>query len=224
MRLRAWAGRDPAPLLIRFCAVAGLLFLLREQVSQVYLVAMAPLVNGLFQLSDLAAEYTRQEHVLELAYPALGLRFTVHDIVYQNLIVALALFAATPGSWRWRLKWMGTAVLVLWVTHVASLYMAGYAIVWDFVESLPAADREALAPQVAAQVSPAQDWLFSRLCGLWHRWGRPTAGLVIWLYAARNYLGFPRGGGVDRGQTPRDRGEGTAMAGGDSGETAARKG
>lgn len=191
MWLRDWARRDPAPMLIRFCGVAALLFLLREQLSALYLLAMAPAVNGLFRVAGLAAAYGREGYILELAYPSLGLTFTVHDIVYQNLIVALALFAATPGSWRWRLKWMAATVAILWVTHVASLYTAGYAIVWDFVESLPAGEREALLPQVISEVSARQDWLYSRLFGLWHTWGRPTAGLLIWLFAARRYLNFP---------------------------------
>ncbi|MFH1567777.1 MAG: hypothetical protein ABIL09_07230 [Gemmatimonadota bacterium] len=191
MRARDWVGRDPAPLLIRFCLAAGVLFLLRDELSQVYLATMVPAVNGWLRATDVAALFQREGHGLRLSYPGLGLQFTVHDIIYQNLMVAAALFAATPGPWRWRLKWLGIAVAALWVTHVASLYLAGHVIVWDFVESLPAGERGALARRVAGQVPGERDWLYSHLFGLWHTWGRPTLGLGIWLFAARQYLRLP---------------------------------
>jgi hypothetical protein len=189
--IRAWAARDPAPLLIRFCVVAGLLFLFREEISRAYLATMVPLVNGLFHLEGVAVAFARQQHILELTYSTLGLKFTVHDIIYQNLMVALALFAATPGAWAWRLKWMGVVVVVMWVTHVISLYLGGYVIIWDFVESLPREDRVGLAQRVSEVLPRERDWLFSRLFGVWHTWGRPTVGLWVWLLAARRYLRLP---------------------------------
>ncbi|MFC1525330.1 hypothetical protein ACFL6X_00790 [Candidatus Latescibacterota bacterium] len=193
--IRGWVARDPAPLLIRFCVVAGILFLFREGISRIYLATMVPLVNGIFQLEGLAVAFAREQHILRLTYATLGLEFTVHDIIYQNLMVALALFAATPGRWGWRLKWMGIAVGVLWVTHVASLYLGGYVIIWDFVESLPLDDRGALAQRVSEVLPRERDWLLSRLFGVWHTWGRPTVGLGVWLIASRRYLGLPREGG-----------------------------
>ena len=42
--------------------------------------------------------YARTGQELVLVYRQLGLRFNVHDIIYQNLIVAIALFAATAAS------------------------------------------------------------------------------------------------------------------------------
>ena len=189
---KSWLLRDPLPLLVRFSVVAGALFVFHDQLSQLYLIGMVPLVNGIFRFEGLAVEFIRQQQVLTLAYADLGLRFTVHDIIYQNLMVAVALFAATPETTiRWKVQWIATVLALLWVTHVASLYLGGYVIVWDYVEGLPPVAREQMARQVLEVFPRDRDWLFSNLFGLWHTWGRPTLALLIWLYAARDYLRLP---------------------------------
>lgn len=192
MRTSKALWRDSLPLLIRFCVVAGALFLFRQEISRVYLATMVPLVNGLFCAEGLAVELVRHKHVLQLAYPSLGLEFTIHDIIYQNLMVGLALVAATPGSGRWRLKWMAIVLAVLWVTHVLSLYLGGYVIIWDYVASLPIEDEARLSRRVLEVVPRDRDWLLSRVFGIWHTWGRPSAAIWIWLFAARGYLRLPR--------------------------------
>ena len=184
--------RDSLPLLVRFCVVAGVLFLFRQEISSAYLTTMVPLVNGLFRVAGLAIELVRQEHILKLAYPSLGLEFTIHDIIYQNLIVGLALVAATPGPGRWRLKWMAIVLAALWVTHVLSLYLGGYVIIWDYVASLPIEDEARLSQRVLEVIPRDRDWLLSRVFGIWHTWGRPSAAIWIWLFAARGYLGLAR--------------------------------
>ena len=191
--------RDSLPLLILFCVVAGGLFLFRQEISRAYLATMVPLVNELFHAGGLAIELVRRAHILKLAYPSLGLEFTIHDIIYQNLIVGLALVAATPGPGRWRLKWMGIVLVALWVTHVLSLYLGGYVIIWDFVASLPIADQTRLSPRVLEVIPRDRDWLLSRVFGIWHTWGRPSAAIWIWLFAARDYLGLAGRGDDDDG-------------------------
>ncbi len=105
MLTKASLLRDPLTLLIRFAVAAGLPFLLREDISRLYLTLMVPLVHGIFRLEGLAGAFVRQRHVLQLVYGDLGFRFTVHDIIYQNLMVGVALFAATPGqSIRWKAR------------------------------------------------------------------------------------------------------------------------
>ena len=191
MKSRASVLQDPFPLLFRFAVVAGVLFLLRAQVFQLYLAVSVPLVNGLFQLDGVAVEFVRNHDSLQLVYKGLGYQFTVNDIIYQNLMVAVALFAATPGSLRWRAKWIAIVLAALWITHMASLYMGGYVIIWDYVESLPQDQKGQIAQQILQVFPRDRDWLFSHLFGIWHTWGRPTMGLVIWLFAAREYLGLP---------------------------------
>lgn len=195
MRTKSSLLRDPLPLLIRFAVAAGLLFLLREDISRLYLAVMVPIVNGIFRLEGLAVEFIRQRHVLQLVYADLGFRFTVHDIIYQNLMVGVALFAATPGqSIRWKARWIGVVLGLLALTHVASLYLGGHVIVWDYVAALPDGERAQVARQVLEVFPRDRDWLYSNLFGLWHTWGRPTLALVVWLYAARDYLFLPEDG------------------------------
>ena len=134
--------RDPLPLLIRFSLAAGLLFLFREEISPSYLALMVSVVNGIFRLEGLAVEFIRQRDVLQLVYGDLGFRFTVHDIIYQNLTVGVALFVATPGqSMRWKAKWIAIVIGLLSLTHLATLYLGGYVIVWDYVAALPDGER-----------------------------------------------------------------------------------
>jgi len=141
--------RDPLPLLIRFSLAAGLLFLFREEISHSYLALMVPVVNGIFRLEGLAVEFIRQRDVLQLVYGDLGFRFTVHDIIYQNLTVGVALFVATPGqSMRWKAKWIAIVIGLLSLTHLATLYLGGYVIVWDYVAALPDGERAQVARQV----------------------------------------------------------------------------
>ena len=191
MPARDWISRDPLPLLIKFSVVAGALFLFRTDLSRVYLATMVPLVNGLFRWDGVAVEFVRQQHVLQLVYRDLGLQFTVHDIIYQNVMVAVALFAATPGTLRWKARWIALVLAALWVTHVASLYLGGYVIIWDYIEGLPGGQASSMAARVTEVFPRDRDWLFSRLFGIWHTWGRPTLAILIWLFAARDYLRLP---------------------------------
>ncbi|MDA0336714.1 MAG: hypothetical protein O2782_16240 [bacterium] len=175
--------RAPLVFLLRFAAVAGVLYLFRADVSAFYLSLVTAPANWLLG-GDGGVAYTRQGHELSLVYRQLGLRFTVHDIIYQNLLVALALFAATQAHWMWKLQWGGVAILTLWASHVVSLFLGGHVIVWDFLWSLPTDVRADLLPRVAERFPMERDWLFSRLFGLWHTWGRQSLALAVWALAA----------------------------------------
>ncbi len=175
--------RAPLLFLLRFAAVAGVLYLFRADVSGIYLSLVTAPANWLLG-GDGGVAYTRQGHELSLVYRQLGLRFAVHDIIYQNLLVALALFGATQAHWTWKLKWGGVAVFTLWASHVVSLFLGGHVIVWDFLWSLPADVRADLLPRVTEHFPMERDWLFSRLFGLWHTWGRQSLALAVWALAA----------------------------------------
>ena len=182
---------DPLGFLVGFALVAGGLFLLRDVIAQFYVATMLPLVNALFRWEGMGVAYVQNRHLLQLAYTGLGMQFKIHDIIYQNLTVAVALFAATPGySLRWKGKWIAGVLALLWLTHAASLYMGGYVVIWDFIENLPPEQREEMMRRVLPVFPRDRDWLFSHLFGLWHSWGRPTLALLVWLYAARDYLGL----------------------------------
>ena len=194
---RRWSLTDPLGFLVGFALVAGGLFLLRETIAQFYVATMLPLVNALFRWEGVGVAYVQDRHLLQLVYTKLGLQFKIHDIIYQNLMVAVALFAATPGySLHWKGKWIAGVLALLWLTHAASLYLGGYVVVWDFIENLPPEQREEMMRRVLLVFPRDRDWLFSHLFGLWHSWGRPTLALFIWLYAARRYLGLS-GAGTD---------------------------
>ncbi|MBT3223668.1 MAG: hypothetical protein HOM68_15505 [Gemmatimonadetes bacterium] len=175
--------REPLIFLVRFALVAGVLYLLRSSISSIYLSMVTTPANWLIG-EEPGAVYVQQGHELSLVYRHFGLRFAVHDIIYQNLLVALALFAATRANLMWKLQWGGVAVATLWASHVASLFLGSHVIVWDFLWSVPDDVRKELLPKVAERFPMERDWLFSRLFGLWHTWGRQSLALVIWTLAA----------------------------------------
>jgi hypothetical protein len=175
--------REPILFLARFAIVAGVLYLFRGEVSRLYLSLVTAPANWLLG-GDGGVIYSRQGHELSLVYRELGLRFAVHDIIYQNLLVTLALFAATRAKWIWKLKWGSVAVLALWASHVVSLFLGGHVIIWDFLWNLPMDARAELLPRVVARFPMERDWLFSRLFGLWHTWGRQSLALTVWALAA----------------------------------------
>ncbi len=86
-----WPLPVPLQFLVRFAVVAGMLFLLRERLAELYLSTMVPTVNGFFSLEELGVVYRQQQHVLLLVYEELGFHFRVHDIIYQNVMVTIAL-------------------------------------------------------------------------------------------------------------------------------------
>lgn len=176
--------REPLWFLLRFAVVTAVLFLAREPLSAAYAALTVPVVNGCMALGDLPARYLREGHQLWLVYPPAGFRLQVHDIIYQNLIVAVGLFAASPGHTPgWRCRWLAIVLGVLWTSHVASLYMGGTVMLWDVALDLPPAERQRLVGSFPASMSAERDWLLSRLFGWWHTWGRPAAGLLLWVYA-----------------------------------------
>lgn len=179
--------REPLEFLIRFAVVAGGLYLLRSDISHFYLLLVTAPANWLIG-DGAGAAYIREGHELSLVYRQFGLRFAVHDIIYQNLLVAMALFAATHADWQWKLKWGGVAVVALWLSHVVSLFLGSHVIIWDFLWSLPADVRLEVAPRIEAHFPQARDWLYSRLFGVWHTWGRQSLALVVWVLAASPVL------------------------------------
>lgn len=190
-KVRSGLLADPLPFLWRFAVLAGGLFLLRQPLASAYLSVLTPVVNAVYAHEGLPVQYLQSGGALSLLYLEPGARFQVHDVVYQNLLTMAALFGATPGyEWRWRIKWLGGAAILLWVTHVLMLYMGGYVIIWDYALGLPAAQRRMLIAQLPAALSSQRDAWFSQVFGLWHSWGRQTLGLVIWVVAARGYLGI----------------------------------
>ncbi len=175
--------KEPLAFLVRFAVVAGGLYLLRADISRVYLLIVTGPANWLIG-SGSGVSYIRQGHELSLLYRPFGLQFAVHDIIYQNLLVALALFAATRADWIWKLKWGAVAISMLWASHVVSLFLGSHVVIWDFLWSVPADVRAEMLPRVAEHFPIERDWLFSRLFGLWHTWGRQSLALAIWTLAA----------------------------------------
>lgn len=209
--------RGPLAFLVRFAVVAGVLYALRDDLARAYLAVVAPPANWLLGGGGVA--YVREGGQLALVYRQLGLRFAVHDIVYQNALVAVALFAATAAGWRWRLGWGALTLVALWATHVVCLYLGGHVIVWDFLWSLPPEARADLLPRVAQRFPAERDWLFSRLFGLWHTWGRSALPLLIWAAAgwpqlrAAGAVADLSGTGPDPVPGRRGTGSGPAPAG-----------
>ena len=168
-----------------FVLVSSLAFSIWEHFSVLYLAQVAPAVNYLFALSDLPVALEQRQDLLLLVYrqadgSLLRLSALDYHVIYLNLVVGLALFAAFPArGWQWRLRWMFTLLVVLWMTHVGSFFSGAYIAIWDYISTLPhGLEKDALVE--FAQVFPLERKNFySRVLALWNAWGRYALCLAM---------------------------------------------
>ena len=88
-------------------------------------------------------------------------------------------------------------ILLLWTTHVFSLYAGGLSAVQDYLHSLPPENKQALVERGWEVFSQERARFFSQVVGLWSIWGSPVLILLSWALAAQHYLGLD---GKNRGR------------------------
>jgi hypothetical protein len=110
----------------------------------------------------------------------------------MNILVVMGLLLATAISGRIsrRLGWIATAACVVWLTHLLSLVAGEYLAIWDYVDGLPYDERMRLTDQIQIQFPRSQEQVLRAVFERWRLWIRPTMGLVLWFYVARDYLGL----------------------------------
>ena len=170
----------------KFLVIAGLFYGVWELLAPFYLAMVAPTVNALFTLLQLPVQLELRGGVLLLVYHLGGmpLRLEVqgYDIVYLNLITATALLAASPGkSLGWKLRWMGTVLVALWATHVASFFINGQIAIWQYLEGVQG--QEALLASAREHFPLARRQILAQLLAQWNIWGRYALAVGVWFWA-----------------------------------------
>jgi len=106
----------PLLFLVRFLAVAGLLFGCWPWISPLYIGGILPMANALFAAAALPVQLELHETVLVFAYEhsagsMLRLQMHSYESVYFNVIPLVALFATAPDKrFFWKLAWVGAAL------------------------------------------------------------------------------------------------------------------
>ena len=170
----------------KFLVIAGLLYGVWELLAPFYLAMVAPTVNALFTLLQLPVQLELRGGILLLVYRLGGapLRLEVqgYDIVYLNLITATALLAASPGkSFGWKLRWMGTVLVALWATHVASFFINGQIAIWQYLEGVQG--QETLLASAREHFPLARRQILAQLMAHWNIWGRYALAVGVWFWA-----------------------------------------
>jgi len=179
---------QPLAYLARYVLATSLLFSAWSFMGPLYLELVTPAVNALAALTDqpFAMEW-KADHLLYRFRPSTGADFRLeaidHGAVYLNLVTVLALLTATPGTHlRWHFRWVATACVLLWTTHVLSFFLGGPVALWQFSATGPAA-AGLVAPLSTAIPSEQAAWLYDVL-EIWGIWGRYGLCLGIWWLAA----------------------------------------
>jgi hypothetical protein len=185
-------------LFVRFLLASALLFLVWRVMDEAYLRLLTQIVNGLFFLTDEPARFALQDGALVVNLMGFGrplsLQLGGNHIFYLNLIVGIALFAATPAAdWRWQVKWAGWVLLLTGATHLVSLWYGPELIFQDFLLSLSPTDRMQLL-ELGGDIwrDRAEPGLATPIFAAWRHFGRLGFVVVIWLFASRNYLRLSR--------------------------------
>ncbi len=190
------AMRKAAIFLARFLAIASGLFVAWEFLGQLYLSSLVIVFNT---WSGPAAKFAIHHDALVIVYTGfdpdpLILVLEDNDIFFMNLLVVMGLLLATAenSSIGRRLGWIVAAASIVWLTHVLSLVAGEYMAIWDYVDGLRYAERIGLTDHVQAQFPRSHEQVLRAVFERWRLWVRPTLGLVLWFYVARDYLGLSR--------------------------------
>ena len=190
------AMRKASIFLVRFLLAASGLYIAWEFLGQLYLSSLVLVFNA---WSGPAANYAIHREALAIVYTGfepdpLILVFEDNDIFFMNLLVVVGLILSIGGvlSMGHRLGWITVAVGLVWLTHILSLVAGEYLAIWDFTDSLPNAEQARLYDAVQMHFPRDEERVLRAVFERWRLWMRPTLGLVLWFYVARDYLGLGR--------------------------------
>lgn len=185
----------PLLFLARFVAMAGLLFGLWQLVSPLYVALLEPAVNALFNAWSLPVQLQLHGKALVLAYERLDgsmLRLQAHsyEAVYLNIIAATALLAVSPQKGiRWKIRWIGGILLLLWATHVTSFFIGSYIAIWDYINAMPPTRmRGDLMVEFRTHFPVEHKAWYSAILAQWNIWGRYALVVGAWFFALRREI------------------------------------
>jgi hypothetical protein len=185
--------------LARFVLASALLFLLWTPISRVYTAFLSLEANAVFRLIGHHARFVsdhRGPHILYPdVFPPYQMKSDIRIPILQriavdyNLIVLVALFAATPGMSRsLRTRGIVTGVVLLSILHVAHIYYISYLFIWDYIDfkrwpdGIPARNLIGLIENARNYFPRGAQPYVKGLYDYWNHFVREGAPLLIWLY------------------------------------------
>lgn len=193
--------KSAAWFLAKFALVSAVLLMLWAPLGRGYAELLAPVANAAYRLVGHHARYVSDHRGPHILYPDVfppyrgkgDIRIPVLQriAVDYNLIVLIALFAATPDlSRQVRTKGIAAGVLILSLLHVAHIYFISHLFIWDYIdfqrwpEGIPDDILQGLVENARAQFPRAvQPWMRG-LHDYWNHFLREGAPLLVWLYFA----------------------------------------
>ena len=115
--------------------------------------------------------------------------------IHFNLIVIIALFAATPRMpYPKKIKGIAAGIVLLSILHAAHVYFISYLFIWEYIDmerwpvTLPGGDLQRLINNVEGAFPRAAQPYIVGLHRYWNNFLDEIAPLLIWLYFAYSYL------------------------------------
>ena len=169
--------------------------------SRAYFTFLAVETNVAFRLIGHSARLVADGRGASILYADISppYRFT-RDIqlpilkrisIHFNLIVLIALFAATPRMpYPTAIKGIAVGVALLSLLHVAQVYYLSYLFIWDYIDwrrwpaEMSPDDIQRLIENVGQRFPRTAEPYIVKLQDYWNHFLREGAPLLIWLYFA----------------------------------------
>lgn len=196
---------SPVQFLAKFVLASAIVFMLWVPLSRAYFAFLSLESNAAFRLLGHSARLevdSRGPHILYLdIFPPHEFKQDIRIPILQgisihfNLIVIVALFAATPRmSYRTKMKGIAVGAAVLSLLHAAHIYFISYLFIWDYIDwrrwpaEISTGDVQHLIRNVERSFPRTARPYIVGLHEYWNHFLRESAPLLIWLYFAYPYL------------------------------------
>ena len=191
--------RIPILFLSKFVLVSVVLFAFWEPISKGYLIVLSAFTNAVVGLFTANVHFEVRDGLFVVYHGIAKKDVTFlaqdYDAIYFNMVITVALFAATPGlQLLQKIKYTAIALPLLFLSHVFLLYMVSYTCIWSYINGLIASrGRDAPQVQILLRTVDAlfplkRGFLFLRLFDLWTNWGRLAVPFLIWLIFVQRQL------------------------------------
>jgi hypothetical protein len=193
--------RNAVRFLAKFVLASAILYMLWTPFSRVYSAILSVEANAVFSVLGHHARYVSDHRGPHILYPDIfppykmktQIRLPILQSIAMeyNLIVLVALFAATPGMPRGvRFRGIAVGVLVLSLLEIAHIYCISYLFIWDYVDfrrwpdGVPQRILNGLVENARASFPWGARPYIRGFNEYWNHFLREAASLLIWVYFA----------------------------------------
>lgn len=178
----------PIKFLVGFGATVMILLALWHQYGHYYIATLVPLANSLIGMENLPLGLVYDGEHMAISYLDVEGQWRNgelkgHELVYLNMIAAIALIVALPGnSLKRRFVYCGCFAAFLWVTHALSLYVGAYSAIGTYLEKVSGGSAlvhgMGTLPQQWEVFPTVRAKYAGRILGVWNAVGAPSVMLI----------------------------------------------